>query len=79
MQEELNLNVDDYDLEVYIIAIQTNGSYEVRVFNMFNEEELLNSRDIITNALKEISYHISSNNWEHTRNYYENNGVEELE
>lgn len=79
MQEELNLNVDDYDLEVYIIAIQTNGNYEVRVFNMFNEEELLKSRDIITNALKEISYHISSNNWEHTRNYYKNNGIEELE
>ena len=41
MLNELNLNVDDYDLEAYIIAIQTNGKSEVRVFNMFNEEELL--------------------------------------
>ena len=79
MQEELNLNIDDYDLEAYIIAIQTNGNYEVRVFNMLNEEELLNRRNIIAKALEDISYHISSNNWEHTRNYYESNGIEKLE
>ena len=74
-----NLNIDNYDLEVYIIAIQTNGSYEVRVFNMFNEEELLNRRNIITDALKEISYHLKTNNWEHTRAYYESEGIEELD
>lgn len=78
MLEELNLNVDDYDLECYIIAIQTNGNYEVRVFDMFNEEELLNRKNIIANTLKEISYHINSGNWEHTRKYYENNGIEKL-
>lgn len=78
MLNELNLNVDDYDLEAYIITIQTNGKYEVRVFNMFNEEELLKRKDIISEALTEISYHISSNNWEHTRKYYENDGIEEL-
>ena len=78
MQEELNLNVDEYEFETYIIAIQTNGNYEVRVFNMLNEEELLNRRNTITEALREISYHISTNNWEHTRKYYENNGIEEL-
>lgn len=78
MLEELNLNVDDYDLECYIIAIQTNGNYEVRVFNMLNEEELLNRKNIIANTLREISYHINSGNWEHTRNYYEQNGIEKL-
>ena len=76
--EVLNYNPDDYDLECYIIAIQTNGNYEVRVFDMFNEEELLNRKDIISDALKEISYHISSGNWEHTRKYYENDGIEKL-
>ena len=79
MLEELNLNVDDYDLECYIIAIQTNGNYEVRVFNMLNEEELLNRKTLIADTLKEISYHISSNNWEHTRAYYEHNGIEQLD
>lgn len=77
--EVLNYNPDDYDLECYIIAIQTNGNYEVRVFNMFNEEELLNRKNIISDTLQEISYHISSNNWEHTRAYYEYNGIEQLD
>ncbi len=78
LEKELNYNIDDYDLEIYIIAIQTNGKYEVRVFNMLNEEELLIRREVITNALTEISYHISSDNWQHTRNYYENDGIEQL-
>ena len=78
MIEELNLNPDDYDLEAYIIAVQTNGNNEVRVFNMFNEEELLNRKNIIAKTLTEISYHINSGNWEHTRKYYENDGIEEL-
>lgn len=77
--EVLNYNPDNYDLECYIIAIQTNGNYEVRVFDMFNEEELLNRKDIISNTIQEISYHINSGNWEHTRKYYENNGIEKLE
>lgn len=47
MIEELNLNPDDYDLEAYIIAVQTNGNNEVRVFNMFNEEELLNRKILL--------------------------------
>lgn len=78
MQEELNLNIDDYDLETYIVAIQTNGNFEVRVFDMLNEEELLSRKTIISDTLSEISYHISSDNWEHTRKYYENNGIEKL-
>lgn len=79
MIEELNLNPDEYDLECYIIAIQTNKNYEIRVFDMFNEEELLNRKEVIANTLKEISYHINSGNWDHTRKYYENNGIEKLE
>lgn len=62
----------------HILCYTNNGKYEVRVFNMFNEEELLKRKDIISEALTEISYHISSNNWEHTRKYYENDGIEEL-
>lgn len=69
---------EEWEVAAYIIAIQTNGNNEVRVFNMFNEEELSKREDIISNSLKEISYHIQSNNWEHTREYYENEGIEQL-
>lgn len=71
-------DIDDYDLEAYIIAIQTNGNYEVRVFNMFNEQELLDRKNLIADTLAEISYHFQTGNWDHTRKYYESDGTEEL-
>ena len=77
--KDQDIDISDYDCEAYIIAIQTNGSYEVRVFNMFNETELDSRKNIIINALSELSYHYQTNNWEHTRSYYEGNGTEELE
>lgn len=72
-------SIEDYDLEAYIIAIQTNGNNEVRVFNMLNEKELLDRKDLIANTLSEISYHYQTGNWDHTRKYYEGDGTEELE
>lgn len=77
--KDQDIDISDYDCEAYIIAIQTNGSYEVRVFNMFNETELDSRKNIIISALSELSYHYQTNNWEHTRSYYEGNGTEELE
>lgn len=79
MFKDQDIDISDYDFEAYIIAIQTNGSYEVRVFNMYNEQELLDRKDKIAKALTEISYHINSNNWDHSRKYYESDGIEELE
>lgn len=77
MKEE-GYDIDEYDLEAYIIAIQSNGNNEVRVFNMLNEEELLERKDLIANTLTEISYHYQTGNWDHTRKYYEEDGTEEL-
>ena len=75
---DLGYNIEEFDLEAYIIAIQSNGNNEVRVFNMLNEKELLDRKDLIANALTEISYHYQTGNWDHTREYYEGNGTEEL-
>ena len=77
MKEE-GYDIEDYDLEAYIIAIQSNGNNEIRVFNMLNEQELLARKDLISEALTEISYDYQTGNWDHTREYYENNGTEEL-
>lgn len=78
MKEE-GYDIDEYDLEAYIIAIQSNGNNEVRVFNMLNEKELLIRKDLIADTLTEISYHYQTGNWDHTRKYYEEDGTEELE
>ena len=76
--KDCGIDISDYDFEAYIIAIQTNGNNEVRVFNMFDEQEILDRKDTITYALSEISYHIDSGNWDHSRNYYEGDGIEKL-
>lgn len=77
MKDE-DYDIEDYDLEAYIVAIQSNGNNEVRVFNMLNEKELLVRKDLISETLTEISYHYQTGNWDHTREYYENNGTESL-
>lgn len=78
MQEVLNLNTEDYDFEAYIIAIGKDSNNEIRVFNMNVDNIIKQKVDQISDILKEISYHISTDNWKHSRNYYENDGVEEL-
>lgn len=78
MQEILNLNSEEYDFEAYIIAIGKDKNNEIRVFNMNVETILKQKVDLISDTLKDISYHITSDNWKYTRNYYEGNGIEEL-
>ena len=75
---DLSIDISDYDCEAYIIAIQTNGSYEVRVFDMFSQTELESRKDLIISTLAELSYHYQTGNWDHTRKYYENYGIEKL-
>ena len=72
------LNPDDFDLELYIIAIGKDKNNQIRVFNMLNETELTVRGKLLTNTLKTIDYHISSNNWEHSKEYYDSTGIEEI-
>ena len=76
--KDLGFDIDDYDFEIYIIAISTS-TYEVRVFDMLNEQELLTQSRIIVSALSDISYNLKNNIWEYTREYYEGNGIETLD
>nr|DAX32511.1 MAG TPA: Exodeoxyribonuclease 8 [Caudoviricetes sp.] len=73
------IDVSNYDFEAYIVAIQTNGKYEVRVFNMYDEQEIMDRKDLILKVLSELSYHYQTGNWDHTRSYYEGDGTEKLE
>lgn len=78
MQEVLNLNSSDYSFEAYIIAIGKDANNEIRVFNMKEDSIIKYKVDLITDCLSRISYHIKTNQWEHSREYYEGDGIEEL-
>ena len=78
MQEVLNLNSEEYDFEAYIIAIGKDTNNEIRVFNMKNDTTLNEKIASISEALRRISEHISTDQWDHTLEYYEGDGTEEL-
>lgn len=78
MQEILNLNTDSYDFEAYIIAIGKDTNNEIRVFNMKDDSVLNEKINTISETLKRISEHISTDQWDHTLEYYEGDGTEEL-
>ena len=48
------------------------------MFNMKNDKILSEKVDLINNSLQKISYHISTDQWDHSVEYYEGDGVEKL-
>jgi len=69
--------IHNWSYEWYIIGIDSIGSNEIRTFQ-FTKEQVESKKDIITTALKDISWHKSNNLWEHSKDYYENDGAEKL-
>lgn len=76
MNDVHNINIDDYFKATYVIAISTID-YQIRVFDI--DDALLESRmDTINSVIKELAWHHTHNKWDHTREYYENIGIEKL-
>ena len=77
MRDELGEDYFDWTFEFYIIGIDTTGSNEIRVFKI--SKEAVDSRGlIIIKALDAIAWHQSTGKWEHSREYYEGDGSEQL-
>ena len=76
-KNELFIDIDEYEGETYIIAIQSYDNNEIRVFKI-DEVELSNRLNTIDDAIKRIAWHKNNNLWEHTKEYYENDGSEVL-
>lgn len=67
-----------YNKNTYIIAIRTTQPSEVRVYEI--TERMLGEYDAEINSLMfELKWHITNNLWDHSRTYYENNGINKLE
>lgn len=77
LKYELNLDPSEWKFEYYIIAIDTTGSYEIRVFK-FKEFMVQSRNGIIADTLREIFWHQTTGKWEHSRAYYEGDGSESL-
>ena len=68
---------EDWKFEYYIIGIDTTGMNDIRVFKpeMYMVES---RRECIRKALYDIAWHQSNDKWDHSREYYEGDGSENL-
>jgi hypothetical protein len=67
----------EYTKETYIVALQKGDLPECRVFKV-EDHWLQRGLNEIEKLLPEIKWYYDNNSWDHTRLYYENNGVEIL-
>lgn len=78
LENELGEDPTVWKFRFYIIGIDTTGEYDIRVFDV--QDFMVNSRlNVIDDTIKDIAWHQSSDEWEHSRAYYEGNGSEQLD
>lgn len=75
---ELDGNPILWKYAFYIVAIDTVGDNEIRVFKI-TEEQLFTRCNVITNTLDEIRWHQDTDKWEHHKQYYNGDGSETLQ
>lgn len=72
-----NGEIDKWRFEFYIIAIDTTGSNEIRVFKLLTPQ--VTSRGVtIHDFMKVYLWHLGTGNWEHSYDYYTGDGSETL-
>ena len=70
-------NWNDWTFKFYIIGIDTTGSNEIRVFEI-DKDDVYSRKDTILGAMQDIWWHQTTDQWDHTRTYYEGDGSEKL-
>jgi len=75
-------DIKEYSFETYIVALQTPNLYKdyptlCKVFSV-SEKSLEKGYQEINDLLNEIKWHIEENKWEHSKSYYNNNGLETI-
>lgn len=72
-----NDEIDKWMFKYYIIAIDTTGSNEIRVFTLGSAQ--VNSREETINMfMVEYLWHLGTENWDHSYDYYTGDGSEIL-
>lgn len=68
---------NDWTFKFYIIGIDTTGNNEIRVFEI-DKDDVYSRKDTILGAMQDIWWHQTTDQWDHTRAYYEGDGSEKL-
>lgn len=76
----LELSIDEFykwRFEFYIIAIDTTGSNEIRVFKL-DSTQVDSRSDTIHDFMTLYLWHLGTDNWDHSYDYYTGDGSETL-
>jgi len=76
-EKGINIFDDEWKHESYIVAIGKGEFTSVKVFKP-NESWLNTGYDELYLMMPQIAWHFDTNQWEHSREYYENQGIEKL-
>lgn len=77
IENELLEKPDDWRFKYYIIAIDTTGRYNVRVFEL-TENQLQHNKALLDDVFERLTYHIKHNVWDYSVEYYTSDGAEKL-
>lgn len=69
--------IDKWIFKYYIIAIDTTGSNEIRVF-MLGSTQVNSRNDTIHDFMRVYLWHLGTGNWDHSYDYYTGDGSETL-
>lgn len=70
--------IGEWKFEFYIIAIDTTGSNEIRVFKLTMPQ--VTSRDVVIHDfMSACLWHLGTGNWDHSYDYYTGDGSETLD
>ena len=74
---EITDEFDKWRFEFYIIAIDTTGSNEIRVFRL-DSSQVCSRNDVINDFMRVYLWHLGTGNWDHSYDYYTGDGSETL-
>ena len=77
LRYELGEDWNKWSFEFYIIAIDTTGSGDIRVFKI-DQFDVYSRKDTILKAMQDIWWHQTTDQWDHSVEYYEGDGSESL-
>tara|TARA_B100001094_G_C18171514_1_gene795387 strand:+ start:1523 stop:2524 length:1002 start_codon:yes stop_codon:yes gene_type:complete len=72
--ETLGIDIQDYDINSYVVVVQTTGLHECVVYKP-NTTDLSIGMDEFDDLVERYKWHVSKNLWDFPKEYYDNDGI----
>lgn len=72
--KDIGHNVEEWKIEIYIVATQTNGYGDTAVYSP-SEADIIKGQEESEELLKRMKWHFDNDTWDYPMEYYLNDGV----